>query len=134
MDKPENKKIIRLKWIFKTKYKASGEILKHKARIVAKGYTQQLGIDVDEVFAPVARMETIRFLFALAAQKGWMLFHLDVKSAFLNGEVSEKVYVEQPTGFEVEAKQHMVYKLKKVLYGLKQAPRAWYSKIDSYFA
>lgn len=102
VDKPENKKIIGLKWIFKTKYKASGEILKHKARIVAKGYTQQLGIDVDEVFAPVARMETIRFLFALAAQKGWMLFHLDVKSAFLNGEIAEEVYVEQPTGFEVE--------------------------------
>lgn len=79
-------------------------------------------------------METIRFLFVLAAQKGWSLFHSDVKSTFLNGEIIIEVYMEQPMGFEVEGKEHMVHKLKKALYGLKQAPRAWYTKIDSYFS
>lgn len=101
VDRPEDKKIIGLKWMFKTKYQANGEVQKLKARIVAKGYTQQLGIDEEDVYQLVAHMETVRFLFALASQKGWSLFHLDIKSAFLNGEISEEVYVEQPMGFEV---------------------------------
>jgi len=101
---------------------------------VAKGYHQRQGIDFEEVFAPVARWDTIRTLLAKAAQKGWKVFQLDVKSAFLHGELNEDVYIEQPQGFEVEGEEEKVYKLRKALYGLRQAPRAWYSRIESYFA
>ena len=107
---------------------------RNKARLVAKGYTQQPGIDFNETFAPVARLDTIRAIIAMAAQKGWSLYQLDVKSAFLNGELKEEIYVEQPQGFEVKGEERKVYKLKKALYGLKQAPRAWYSQIDGYFS
>ncbi|CAL9019344.1 unnamed protein product [Prunus brigantina] len=107
--------------------------LKNKARLVAKGYSQKPGIDFNETFAPVARLDTIRILVALAAQKGWKLFQLDVKSAFLNGVLHEEVYVDQPPGFVIKDKEDGVYRLKKALYGLKQAPRAWYEEINSYF-
>lgn len=133
MEAPTDQKIIGLKWIFKTKYRADGEIQKYKARIVAKGYSQEQGVDYDEVFSPVARIETVRMLLALAAHRRWKVYHLDVKSAFLNGDIHEDVYVEQPRGFEVCGEEHKVYKLRKALYGLKQAPRSWYSKIDSHF-
>lgn len=97
-----------------------------------KGYTQKHGIDYNEVFAPVARLETVRLIISLSAQKGWVVFQLDVKSAFLHGKLSEEVFIEQPQGYEVKGAEHKVYKLKKALYGLKQAPRAWYSRIESY--
>jgi hypothetical protein len=98
---------------------------------VAKGYSQQHGVDYNEVFAPVARWDTIRTILSLAASHEWKVYQLDVKSAFLHGELTENVYVEQPLGYKkVENK---VYKLRKALYGLKQAPRAWYSKIEAYF-
>ena len=98
-----------------------------------KGYAQEYGVDYTEVFAPVARMKTIRLVVALAAQKGWPIYQLDVKSAFLHGELDETVYVDQPCGYEQKGEEHKVYKLKKALYGLKQAPRAWYSHIEAYF-
>ncbi|KAM1349822.1 hypothetical protein EV1_003832 [Malus domestica] len=101
--------------------------------MVAKGYSQKPGIDFQETFAPVARHETIRGLISVAAQKGWFLHQLDVKSAFLNGVLKEEVFVDQPQGFVLKGQEHKVYKLKKALYGLKQAPRAWYGEIDSYF-
>ncbi|GAU28453.1 hypothetical protein TSUD_55040 [Trifolium subterraneum] len=101
--------------------------------LVAKGYTQKHGIYYNEVFAPVARWDTIRIILACAASKGWMIFQLDFKSVFLHGELAEDIYVSQPLGYESE-NEGMVYKLKKALYGLKQSPRAWYSKIESYFA
>ncbi|XP_039137235.1 uncharacterized protein LOC120274764 [Dioscorea cayenensis subsp. rotundata] len=129
---PPGKKIIGVKWIFKRKYKANGEVDKCKARLVAKGYTQEYGVDYEEIFAPVARMDTIRLLIALAAHKNWAIFQLDIKSAFLNGEIEEEVYVEQPKGYVIQGKEQMVYKLHKALYGLKQAPRAWYGKFDAY--
>lgn len=132
VDTPPEKKIIGLKWIFKTKFKANGQVLKHKARLVAKGYVQEYGVDYEDVFAPVARMDTVRLLLALAASKGWPVYHLDVKSAFLNGEINEDVYVEQPKGFSIPGKEGKVFKLKKALYGLKQAPRAWYSRINTH--
>ncbi|GKC05379.1 ribonuclease H-like domain, reverse transcriptase, RNA-dependent DNA polymerase, partial [Tanacetum coccineum] len=91
---------IGLKWLFKIKRNADGSIMKYKARLVAKGYVQQPGIDFDEVFALVARLETIRLLIALSARKGWKIHHLDVKTAFLHGELKEEVYVIQPEGFE----------------------------------
>lgn len=87
--------------------------------MVAKGYIQEQGVDFDDMFSPVTRMETVRLLFAFAAHKGWVIYHLDVKMAFLNGEVHEEVYVEQPRGFIVQGKEHFVCKLKKALYGLR---------------
>lgn len=90
-------------------------------------------MDFTEVYAPVARMDTIRVILALAAQRGWIVYQLDVKSAFLHGELIEEVYVEQPLGYEKKGEEDKVYKLHKALYGLKQAPRAWFSRIDAYF-
>ncbi|KAG8492727.1 hypothetical protein CXB51_010487 [Gossypium anomalum] len=97
-----------------------------------QGFSQKYGLDYIETFAPVARLDTIRLLIALAAQKQWKIHQLDVKSAFLNGFLEEEIYIDQPQGFVVSGKEQMVYKLKKALYGLKQAPRAWYTRIDSY--
>lgn len=128
---PDSKEVIGVKWIFKRKLNSDGSLNKCKARLVAKGYSQQPGIDYNETFAPVARLDTIRTLVALAAQKSWKIFQLDVKSAFLNGVLEEEVYVDQPEGFERE--EGKVLRLKKALYGLKQAPRAWYGRIDGYF-
>ncbi|CAL9010567.1 unnamed protein product [Prunus brigantina] len=132
VDRPSSKPIVGVKWIYKTKLNLDGSIQKHKGRLVAKGYTQKPGIDFNETFALVARLDTIRTLIALAAQKGWKLWQLDVKSAFLNGVLEEEVYVDQPEGFVIQGTEDKVYRLRKALYGLKQAPRAWYSEIDTY--
>ena len=123
---PPGHRAIGLKWVYKVKKDAHGEVLKHKARLVAKGYVQQHGIDYDEVFTPVARL-----MLALAASAGWQVHHMDVKSAFLNRELEEEVYVSQPPGFTVDGKEHLVLRLHKALYGLKQAPRAWNTKLDA---
>ncbi|KAI5313515.1 hypothetical protein L3X38_042691 [Prunus dulcis] len=133
VDRPFGKPIIGVKWVYKTKLNLDGSVQKNKARLVAKGYSQKPGIDYNETFAPVARLDTIRTLIALAVQKEWNLYQLDVKSAFLNGVLKEEVYVEQPQGFVKDNEEIRVYKLNKALYGLKQAPRAWYDEIDSYF-
>ena len=125
IDLPADKRPIGVKWVYKTKYKSSGEIDHFKARLVAKGYKQKPCIDYFEVFTPVARLDTICMLISLSAQNNWKIHQMDVKSAFLN-DTLEEVYVEQPTGYEVERKEDEVYILKKALYGLKQAPRAWY--------
>jgi transposase InsO family protein len=131
IDLPAGHRPIGLKWVYKLKKDAAGQIVKHKARLVAKGYVQQAGVDFDEVFAPVARLDSVRLLLALAVQEGWKVHHMDVKSAFLNGELQEEVYVVQPPGFIVEGEEHKVYRLDKALYGLRQAPRAWNIKLDS---
>ena len=128
---PPGHRAIGLKWVYKVKKDAQGAVLKHKARLVAKGYVQRHGVDYDEVFAPVARLESVRLLLAAAASAGWGVHHMDVKSAFLNGELEEEVYVQQPSGFAAKGKEHMVLRLDKALYGLKQAPRAWNTKLDS---
>jgi hypothetical protein len=106
-------------------------VVRHKARLVVKGYAQIVGIDYDEVFAPVARLDTVRLLIALATHKGWEMHHLDVKSAFMNDELQEEVFVHQPAGFIKTGSEDKVFRLKKVLYGLHQAPRARYAKLDS---
>ncbi|KAL9444243.1 hypothetical protein AB3S75_017429 [Citrus x aurantiifolia] len=130
VDRPLHKKTIGVKWVYRTKLHADGSVNKFKARLVVKGYAQLFGVDFSETFAPVARLDTIRLLLALAAQKQWKIYQLDVKSAFLNGYLDEEIFVEQPEGFVADPKK--VYLLKKALYGLKQAPRAWYSRIDDH--
>ena len=118
--------------MFKNKHGEDGSVVRNKARLVAQGFSQVEGIDFEETFAPVARLEAIRILLAFAASKGFKLFQMDVKSAFLNGFIEEEVYVKQPPGFEHPKFPHRVYKLQKALYGLKQAPRAWYSRLRSF--
>lgn len=132
VSRPENRKVIGVKWVYRTKLNADGSINKHKARLVVKGYAQIPGVDYSDTFAPVARLDIIRLLLAVAAQKNWKVFQLDVKSAFLNGYLQEEIYVEQPEGYVKEGEEDKVYLLKKALYGLKQAPRAWYSRIDEH--
>ncbi|GKD77233.1 retrovirus-related pol polyprotein from transposon TNT 1-94 [Tanacetum coccineum] len=110
----------------------AGDVLKNKARLVAKGYRQEAGIDFEESFAPVARLEAIRLFIAHAASMNMVIFQMDVKTAFLNGELNEVVYVSQPEGFVDPEHPSHVYRLKKALYGLKQAPRAWYDKLSAF--
>lgn len=132
MERPEDRKVIGVKWVFKTKFNPDGSVNKHKARLVVKGYAQVWGVDFSETFASVARLDTIRMILALAAQQGWKVYQLDVKSAFLNGVLQEEIYVEQPEGFVTPGQEEKVYLLRKALYGLRQAPRAWYSKMDEH--
>ncbi|KAK4258396.1 hypothetical protein QN277_007851 [Acacia crassicarpa] len=130
---PKEQKPIGVKWVYKTKTNKEGKVEKYKARLVAKGYKQKYGIDYEEVFAPVARIDTIRLLTAISAQNKWKIYQMDVKSAFLNGYLEEEVYIEQPSGYVIKGEEEKVYRLKKALYGLKQAPRAWNTRIDEYF-
>ncbi|GJY57932.1 retrovirus-related pol polyprotein from transposon TNT 1-94 [Tanacetum coccineum] len=120
---PMDMTIIGTKWVFRNKLDKNGVVSRNKARLVAQGYNQQEGIDYDETYAPVARLESIRILLAYACALDFKLFQMDVKSAFLNGFINEEVYVAQPLGFIDFAKPNHVYRLKKALYGLKQAPK-----------
>ncbi|GJY12387.1 retrovirus-related pol polyprotein from transposon TNT 1-94 [Tanacetum coccineum] len=124
--------IIALKWIYKVKLDEYGDVLKNKACLVAKGYRQEEGLDFEESFAPVARLEAIRIFLANAASKNMTVYQMDMKTAFLNGELKEEVYVSQPEGFVDPDRPHHVYRLKKALYGLKQAPRAWYDTLSKF--
>nr|GFB55924.1 retrovirus-related Pol polyprotein from transposon TNT 1-94 [Tanacetum cinerariifolium] len=116
--------IIALKWIYKVKLDEYDDVLKNKARLVAKGYRQEEGIDFEESFAPVVRIEAIRIFIANAACKNMTIYQMDVKTSFLNGELKKEVYVSQLEGFVDPDHSTHVYRLKKALYGLKQAPRA----------
>ncbi|GJV32387.1 retrovirus-related pol polyprotein from transposon TNT 1-94, partial [Tanacetum coccineum] len=124
--------IIALKWIYKVKLDEYGDVLKNKARLVAKGYRQEQGLDFEESFAPVARLEAIRIFLANAASKNMTIYQMDMKTAFLNGKLKEVVYVSQLEGFVDPDRPHHVYRLKKALYGLKQAPRAWYDTLSKF--
>ena len=128
----KHKKPIGVKWVYITKLNVDGTINKHEARLVVQGYTQTFGVDFSETFAPVTRLNTIRMLLAVAAQKGWKIFQLDVKSAFLNGYLQEEIFVEQPKEFVMGGEEEKVYLLKKALYGLKQALKACYSRINEH--
>jgi hypothetical protein len=130
--RPTHQSIIGTKWVFRNKNDENGFIIRNKARLVAQGFNQGEGIDYEETFAPVARLEAIRMLLAFACYKNFKLFQMDVKSAFLNGFISEEVYVEQPPGFESHKFPNHVFKLAKALYGLKQAPRAWYERLSGF--
>ncbi|GJV05125.1 retrovirus-related pol polyprotein from transposon TNT 1-94 [Tanacetum coccineum] len=122
----------RTEWVFRNKLDENGIVSRNKARLVAQGYNQQEGIDYDETYAPVARLESIRILLAYAYALDFKLFQMDVKSAFLNGFINKEVYVAQPPGFIDFEKPDHVYKLKKALYGLKQAPKAWYDRLKAF--
>ena len=130
--RPENTNVIGTKLIFKNKSDAFGIIVRNKARLVVQGYIQVEGINFDETFVPVARLESVRLLLAFAYHDGFKLFQMDVKSAFLNGILNEEAYVEQPKGFEDLHFPNHVYKLNKALYGLKQAPRASYERLTKF--
>jgi len=121
--------VVGTKWIFKNKTDEEGNVTRNRTRLVAQGYSQVEGIDFDETFAPVARLESIRLLLGISCLLKSKLFHMDIKSAFLNGVIQEEVFVSQPKGFEDSAFPDHVYKLKKALYGSKQAPRAWYERL-----
>ncbi|GJR26440.1 putative ribonuclease H-like domain-containing protein [Tanacetum coccineum] len=132
VDLPNGKRPIGTKWVFRNKKDERGIVIKNKARLVAQGYTQEEGIDYDEVFAPVARIEAIRLFLAYASFKDFVVYQMDVKSAFLYGKIEEEVYVCQPPGFEDPDFPDRVYKVEKALYGLHQAPRAWYETLSTY--
>jgi hypothetical protein len=120
----EGKNIIGSKWIFKNKLNEQGQVVRNKEILVCKGYAQIEGLDFDETFAAVARLEAIIILLAYACHKRFKVYQMDAKSSFLNGDLNEEVYMEQPKGFELFDNPDLVCKLKKYLYGLKQAPRA----------
>ncbi len=128
---PKGRKPISSKWVFKIKHGVRGEVERYKARLVARDFTQTFGVDYNETFAPVAKFVSIRCILALAAIEDMEIHQMDVKIAFLNGDLEEEIYMEQPEGFTQEG-EHLVCKLHKSLYGLKQSPRAWNQKLDAF--
>eukprot|EP00253_Pinus_taeda_P015910 PITA_15910 len=126
--RPQNRSVVDSRWIYKVNYATNGSVEKYKARFVAKGYAQKEEIDYEETFAPVVRYTSIRSVKSLAAQMGWEIHQMDVKTTFLNEVIEEEVYIEQTESFETHEKKSHVCRLKKALYGLKQGPRAWFIK------
>ena len=131
VDRPYGCQPIGCKWIFKKKLRPDGTIERYKARLVAKGYTQKEGEDFFDTYSPVARLTTIRTLIAMAASYGLIIHQMDVKTAFLNGELEEEIYMDQPEGFIADGQENKVCRLLKSLYGLKQAPKQWHKRFDN---
>ena len=119
---PKDKNVIGTKWVFENKLNENGEVTRNKERLVCKGYAQEEGVDYGETFSPMERLEGVKNLLAYSSYKNFELYHMDVKSTFLNGILEEEVYIEQPKGFVDLDKKNMVCKLNKTLYGFKQAP------------
>ncbi|GJZ89064.1 putative ribonuclease H-like domain-containing protein [Tanacetum coccineum] len=132
VDLPYRTKVIGTKWVFRNKRDERSIVVKNKAWIIAQGFRQEEGIDYDEVFAPIARIEAIRLFLAFASYMGFTVYQMNIKSAFLYGTIKEDVYVHQPPGFVDPAHPNKVYKVIKALYGLHQAPRAWYETLSSF--
>ncbi|GKE65688.1 putative ribonuclease H-like domain-containing protein [Tanacetum coccineum] len=132
VDLPNGKRDIRTKWVHMNKKDERGIMIKNKARLVTQGYTQEEGIDYDEVFNLVAKIEAIRIFLDCASFKDFVVYHMDVNNAFVYGKIEEEVYVCQPPGFEDPDFPDRVYKVEKALYGLHQAPRAWYETLLTY--
>lgn len=127
---PENRKAIGCKWVYKLKLDSEGKVQRYKARLVAKGFTQKFGEDYDEVFAPVVKPTVFRTLLTVASKRKMKVVHVDVKNAFLNGDLQNEIFMKQPEGFSVKGKEDHVYKLKRSLYGLKQSARCWNNKVN----
>lgn len=123
------RKAVGSRWVFKLKKDAAGNVSRYKARLVARGYSQQCGVDFDKMFAPVTNQTTLRALLAIASTEGIALKHLDVKTAYLNGNLEEEVFMKQPPGFTEPGRKHLVCRLKKSIYGLKQSARCWNRKL-----
>ena len=130
-ERPYGCKPLGCKWVFKKKLRPDGTIEKYKARLVAKGYDQQEEEDFFDTYSPVARLTTIRVLLSLAASHGLLVHQMDVKTAFLNGELKEEIYMQQPDGFVIDGQERKVCRLIKSLYGLKQAPKQWHDKFNT---
>ncbi len=130
---PIGRKLVSCKWVFKIKQGANGDVERYKARLVAKGFTQTYGVDYNKSFAPVVKFTSIHCIITLAASEDMEIHQMDVKIAFLNGELEEDIYMEQPQGFVHQGDEHIVCKLHKSLYGLKQSPRAWNQKLNTFF-
>ena len=128
--RPSNRPIIGCRWIYKTKLSPTGHVDRFKARLVAKGFHQEGGIDYLDTFSPVIKVTTIRLLLSIAVSKNWQIRKLDISNAFLHGDLTELIYMEQPQGFRDSAFPHHVCQLRKSLYGLKQAPREWFRKLS----
>nr|GFA25652.1 putative ribonuclease H-like domain-containing protein [Tanacetum cinerariifolium] len=133
VDIPLCTNVINLKWLWKNKRDEENIVIRNKSRLVAKGYAQKEVVDIEESFAPVARLEVVRLFTAYAAHKSFTIYQMDVKTAFLYGPLKEEVYVNQPDGFVDPYHPDKFYRLKKALYGLKQAPRAWYDELSKFF-
>lgn len=129
---PKNKNIVKCKWLFRVKRHPDGSVSRYKARLVAKGFTQTPGIDFKETFAPVIKPQTIKVILTLALGHSWPLHQLDVNNAFLQGSLSEVVYMQQPPGFVDSQHPTHVCKLHKAIYGLRQAPRAWHDALKNH--
>lgn len=132
--KPRDVQPISCKWVYKIKRKVDSAVDRYKARLVAHGFSQKYGLDYEETFSPVAKMTCVRVILSLAAAKGRKLWQLDVKNAFLYGDIDKEIYMDQPPGFQSSRFPDYVCLLKKALYGLKQAPRACYRKISQYLS
>ena len=130
MELLEGCKRVGCKWVFKTKRDSQGNIERYRARLVAKGFTHKDGIDYKETFSPISKKYSFRIIMALVSHYDLELHQMDVKTAFVNGDLEEDVYMDQPVGFAEEGKEHMVCKLKRSIYGLKQASRQWYLKFN----
>ena len=128
---PKGKKALHNKWVYRIKEEYNGR-KRYKARMVVKGFQQKEGVDYTDIFSPVVKLTTIRLVLAIVAAENLHLEQLDVKTAFLHGDLEEDIYMHQPQGFSVKGKENLVCKLKKSLYGLKQAPRQWYRKFDNF--
>lgn len=131
--RPEKKSVVSSRWLYKVKQGVYYSVDKYKAIFISRGFSQVEGIDYDETFVPSARYSCIRYMLELSSQMGWKIHQMDVKTAFLNGQIEEEVYIEQPEGFETFDHESYVCQLKRDLQRLKQAPHAWHTKIDNYF-
>ncbi|WKA00041.1 hypothetical protein VitviT2T_018435 [Vitis vinifera] len=130
--RPQNQSVLGTRWVFRNKMDENGIIIRNKARLVAQDFNQEEGIDYEETFAPIARLEAIRMPLAFACFKDFVLYQMDVKSVFLNGFINEEVYIEQPPGFQSFNFPNHVFRLKKTLYDLKQALRAWNERLSKF--
>jgi len=125
VDLPSGRRSIGNKWVLKIKHKADRSIERYKARLVVKGYTQEEGIDYEDSFSPIVKITSVRLILAIGAHMDLELYQMDVKTAFLNGELNDEIYIDQPLGFKTKGQERKVCKLKRSIYGLKQASRQW---------